>query len=125
MSDVKFRRSILGAAIMRILRLLVFAHIDTVSGAARRQMIHRIRQRLAVRVRREQRKTSRKALFKLRLHGIVVRPSEILENRDISLEAQRSQFPLTHNHESLGVEAIRVRIQITKGWKLYAAVTDV
>src|SRR2546425_11033604 len=125
MSDVKFRRSILLAAIMRVLRLLVFTHIDTVSGAARRQMIHRIRQRLPVRVRREERKTFRKALLKLGLQGIVVRPPEILENLDVALEAQRSQFPLARNHESLRVETVRDRIQITKRWKLYAVVADV
>src|SRR6266571_314846 len=125
MRDVKFRRTILRPSIMRILWLPVFTYIDTVSGAARRQMIHRIRQRLPVRVRREQRKTFRKALLELGLQGIVVRPPEILENLDISLEAQRSQFPLTYNHQYLGVEAIRVRIQITKRRKLYAVVSDV
>ena len=57
--------------------------------------------------------------------GIVVRPPEILENLDIALEAQRSELPLAHNDEPLGVETVRVRIQITERWKLYAVVTDV
>ncbi len=53
--QVELGRAVLEASTLAVLRLFEFADVDAVSGAAGGKMVHRIRQRLAVRIGRQQR----------------------------------------------------------------------
>ena len=90
MRDIELGRPVLGAAIMRILRLLVFADVDAVAHAAGGEMVHRVGQRLSVGIGREQREAFRKPPLEFCLQRIVVRDPEILENLNVAQQIQRT-----------------------------------
>jgi hypothetical protein len=70
---------------MRILWLLIFAHVNTISNTARGKMVHGVGQRLSIRIRREQRQSFGKSPLDLHLQRIVIRDPEILEDLNIAL----------------------------------------